>query len=194
MDGHDEPDRAAGRLRSRGGAHARRSARRRHLQALRAEDLHHVRRARFHREHHSPRACAHADGARKASRAFRCSSFRSSSSTPMARSARATTCIACRSSTSSAFTRARRPCWRTATTGGATGYLIGEENRGLEYMFIMMNQARFSVGMEGVGHVRACVPARGRIRARSRAGQGGRALRRRPRRARSSIIRTSGGC
>jgi 3-(methylthio)propanoyl-CoA dehydrogenase len=35
--------------------------------------------------------------------------------------------------------------------GGAIGYLIGEENRGLEYMFIMMNLARFSVGMEGVG-------------------------------------------
>ncbi|MFM0222773.1 acyl-CoA dehydrogenase [Paraburkholderia dipogonis] len=35
--------------------------------------------------------------------------------------------------------------------GGATGYLIGEENRGLEYMFIMMTAARFSVGMEGLG-------------------------------------------
>src|SRR5438045_1072793 len=35
--------------------------------------------------------------------------------------------------------------------GGAVGYLIGEENRGLEYMFIMMNLARFSVGVEGVG-------------------------------------------
>ncbi|MBN3855560.1 acyl-CoA dehydrogenase [Paraburkholderia sp. Ac-20340] len=34
--------------------------------------------------------------------------------------------------------------------GGATGYLIGEENRGLEYMFIMMNAARFAVGMQGV--------------------------------------------
>ncbi|OAJ63861.1 acyl-CoA dehydrogenase [Paraburkholderia ginsengiterrae] len=34
--------------------------------------------------------------------------------------------------------------------GGATGYLIGEENRGLEYMFIMMNAARFGVGMQGV--------------------------------------------
>jgi len=33
----------------------------------------------------------------------------------------------------------------------AVGYLVGEENRGLEYMFIMMNLARFSVGMEGVG-------------------------------------------
>lgn len=35
--------------------------------------------------------------------------------------------------------------------GGATGWLVGEENRGLEYMFIMMNAARFSVGIEGIG-------------------------------------------
>ena len=35
--------------------------------------------------------------------------------------------------------------------GGATGWLVGEENRGLEYMFIMMNAARYLVGIEGVG-------------------------------------------
>jgi alkylation response protein AidB-like acyl-CoA dehydrogenase len=35
--------------------------------------------------------------------------------------------------------------------GGAVAELIGEENRGLEYMFIMMNAARYSVGIEGVG-------------------------------------------
>ena len=35
--------------------------------------------------------------------------------------------------------------------GGALGELVGEENRGLETMFIMMNAARFSVGVEGVG-------------------------------------------
>ncbi|WP_371227822.1 acyl-CoA dehydrogenase [Pseudomonas sp. QE6] len=35
--------------------------------------------------------------------------------------------------------------------GGATGWLVGEENHGLEYMFIMMNAARFSVGIEGIG-------------------------------------------
>jgi len=34
--------------------------------------------------------------------------------------------------------------------GGAVGYLVGEENRGLEYMFIMMNRARFAVGLEGL--------------------------------------------
>ncbi|CAM5779036.1 acyl-CoA dehydrogenase [Castellaniella caeni] len=33
---------------------------------------------------------------------------------------------------------------------GAVGYLIGEENRGLEYMFIMMNAARYAVGLQGV--------------------------------------------
>ncbi len=33
---------------------------------------------------------------------------------------------------------------------GAVGYLLGEANRGLEYMFIMMNAARLSVGLEGV--------------------------------------------
>jgi alkylation response protein AidB-like acyl-CoA dehydrogenase len=33
---------------------------------------------------------------------------------------------------------------------GATGHLVGEANRGLEYMFIMMNAARLSVGLEGV--------------------------------------------
>ncbi|WP_162592271.1 acyl-CoA dehydrogenase [Variovorax sp. PBL-E5] len=34
--------------------------------------------------------------------------------------------------------------------GGAVGYLVGQENRGLEYMFIMMNSARYAVGMQGI--------------------------------------------
>lgn len=34
--------------------------------------------------------------------------------------------------------------------GGAVGYLIGEENRGLNCMFTMMNNARLSVGIQGV--------------------------------------------
>ena len=34
--------------------------------------------------------------------------------------------------------------------GGAVGYLIGQPNRGLEYMFLMMNRARLSVGLQGV--------------------------------------------
>jgi alkylation response protein AidB-like acyl-CoA dehydrogenase len=56
--------------------------------------------------------------------------------------------------------------------GGAVGYLVGEENRGLEYMFVMMNQARFSVGMEGVGlseraYQRAVAYARERVQGRA---------------------------
>lgn len=34
--------------------------------------------------------------------------------------------------------------------GGATGYLVGEENKGLNYMFTMMNHARQSVGLQGL--------------------------------------------
>ena len=34
---------------------------------------------------------------------------------------------------------------------GAIGYLVGEECRGMEYMFAMMNNARLAVGREGVG-------------------------------------------
>jgi len=34
--------------------------------------------------------------------------------------------------------------------GGAVGYLVGEENRGLEYMFVMMNHARLNVGIQGL--------------------------------------------
>ena len=43
---------------------------------------------------------------------------------------------------------------------GALGYLVGEPNRGLEYMFVMMNAARLSVGLEGYAVAeRACQQA-----------------------------------
>ncbi len=35
--------------------------------------------------------------------------------------------------------------------GGAIGYLVGELNRGLEYMFVMMNAARFGISVQGLG-------------------------------------------
>ncbi len=52
--------------------------------------------------------------------------------------------------------------------GGAIGTLVGEQNRGLEYMFIMMNAARFNVGLEGLGdaeraYQRAVVYAKERV-------------------------------
>jgi len=55
--------------------------------------------------------------------------------------------------------------------GGATGHLVGEPNRGLEYMFIMMNAARLSVGLEGYAmgeraYQRALDWARSRVQGR----------------------------
>ena len=55
--------------------------------------------------------------------------------------------------------------------GGAVGYLIGEENRGLEYMFVMMNAARFGVGVQGLAvadraYQRAVAYARERVQSR----------------------------
>ncbi|MBL8521029.1 MAG: acyl-CoA dehydrogenase [Betaproteobacteria bacterium] len=55
--------------------------------------------------------------------------------------------------------------------GGATGYLVGEAHRGLEYMFVMMNAARLGVGLEGVSiseraYQHACVWARERLQGR----------------------------
>ena len=55
--------------------------------------------------------------------------------------------------------------------GGAIGHLLGEENRGLEYMFVMMNAARFSVGIQGVAiaeraYQKAVAYARERVQSR----------------------------
>ena len=55
--------------------------------------------------------------------------------------------------------------------GGAIGYLVGEENRGLEYMFIMMNAARYAVGVQGIAvaeraYQKAVQYARDRIQSR----------------------------
>ena len=52
------------------------------------------------------------------------------------------------SSTSSASTPAR-PRDGVRRQGRRDRLLVGEENRGLEYMFIMMNAARLAVGLEG---------------------------------------------
>jgi butyryl-CoA dehydrogenase len=62
--------------------------------------------------------------------------------------------------------------------GGAIGTLVGEENRGLEYMFIMMNAARFGVGLQGIGlaeraYQKAVAFAKDRVQSRDLAGSAG---------------------
>ncbi|MCB2112506.1 MAG: acyl-CoA dehydrogenase [Parvularculaceae bacterium] len=59
---------------------------------------------------------------------------------------------------------------------GAIGYLVGEENKGLAYMFTMMNSARLSVGLEGVAicersYQKAASFARERIQSRDISGE-----------------------
>jgi hypothetical protein len=55
--------------------------------------------------------------------------------------------------------------------GGAVGYLVGQENRGLEYMFVMMNAARYAVGVQGIAvaeraYQKAVAYARERVQSR----------------------------
>jgi len=62
--------------------------------------------------------------------------------------------------------------------GGAIATLVGEENRGLETMFIMMNAARFGVGMQGIGladraYQQAVAFARDRFQSRALTGSAG---------------------
>ncbi len=61
---------------------------------------------------------------------------------------------------------------------GAIGYRIGEENRGLEYMFVMMNAARFAVGIQGIAvaeraYQQAVAYAKERVQSRDVAGSSG---------------------
>ena len=61
---------------------------------------------------------------------------------------------------------------------GAIGYLIGQENRGLEYMFVMMNAARFAVGVQGIAvaeraYQKAVGYAKDRLQSRDVAGSPG---------------------
>ncbi len=54
---------------------------------------------------------------------------------------------------------------------GALGFLVGQENRGLEYMFIMMNAARYGVGVQGIAvaeraYQKAAQFARDRVQSR----------------------------
>ena len=55
--------------------------------------------------------------------------------------------------------------------GGAVGYLVGQENQGLAYMFVMMNAARYGVGVQGIAQAerayqKAVTYARDRVQGR----------------------------
>lgn len=63
--------------------------------------------------------------------------------------------------------------------GGAVGYLVGQENEGLKYMFTMMNNARLCVGLQGVAiaeasYQHALAYARDRVQGKALSGIGDR--------------------
>ena len=60
------------------------------------------------------------------------------------------TCAAPASRTSSGIHASPTCVMIYGGAGGATGWLVGEENRGLAAMFVMMNSARLGVGLQGV--------------------------------------------
>ncbi|MFY8094493.1 MAG: acyl-CoA dehydrogenase [Niveispirillum sp.] len=60
--------------------------------------------------------------------------------------------------------------------GGAVGFMVGEENRGIEYMFTMMNNARLGVGLQGMAiaeraYQQAVEYAKGRVQSRALTGK-----------------------
>ena len=148
MDRHDAVDRGAGWLGPCARAHQG-AARGRPLPYLRT-DLHHLRRARPGAEHHPrrpgpypgrtrgqqgsftilvPKFLVKADGRLGPRNDVRCVSIENKmgiKATPTA-------------------------MMSLGDDSGAIGFLIGEENRGLELMFTMMNNARLAVGLEGEG-------------------------------------------
>ena len=55
--------------------------------------------------------------------------------------------------------------------GGATGYLIGEEHKGMVCMFTMMNRTRLAVGLQGVAIAELRDATSARLCARAQAGR-----------------------
>ena len=115
---------------------------------------------------------ARIEGAPPAPRASRSSSCRKSSSTPMARSASATASPAARIEHKMGI-HGNATC--VMNYDGAKGFLIGQENKGLNAMFVMMNEARLGVGVQGlaqseVAYQNAAAYAKERLQGRALTG------------------------
>ena len=169
MDRHDEPDRAAGRFRSRAGAHARRAAGRRHVSSCSARRFSSPTASTTWRRTSSIscwRARPNAPEGVKGISLFIVPKFLVNDDGSLGER----NDVHCVSIEHKLGIKASPTAvLQFGDHGGAIGHLIGEENRGLEYMFIMMNAARFAVGMQGVGVVGTRVSEGGRVCEGSRA-------------------------
>ena len=144
---------------------------RRPLPDHRPEDLHHLRRARPDREHRAPGAGAHARCAGRRARhlaVHRAEVPADADGKPGQRND-----LRCVSLEHKLGIHASPTCVMAyGDDGGAVGYLVGEEGRGLAYMFTMMNNARLSRRHPGPGDRRARLPAGAPPSPRPRAVQG----------------------
>ena len=150
VDRHHEPDRAARGLGPRRPQDAGREAGRRQLSALRHQDLHHLRRPRDDRQHRASRA---RPAARRAAGTRGISLFLVPKYlVDKDGSLGARNDVVCAGVEHKLGIHASPTCvMKFGEKGdGAVGYLVGEENRGLNVMFIMMNAARLAVGTQGV--------------------------------------------
>ena len=131
--------------------------RRRHLPHLRPEDLHHLWRARSHRQHRPSGAGAAARCAGRHARHLAVPGAEIPGQRGRLARRAATTCSAPSLEHklgihgSPTCTMIYGDGFVQASAKGAVGWLIGEENKGLACMFTMMNNARLAVGMQGVG-------------------------------------------
>jgi alkylation response protein AidB-like acyl-CoA dehydrogenase len=171
VDRHDEPDRAAGGLGPRRRAHARGAAARRQLQAVRQKIF------ITYGEHDYTENIVHMvlgrlpdapEGVKGISLFLVPKFIPDADGKPGERND-----VHCVSIEHKLGIHASPTCVMSyGEKGGATGWIIGEANRGLEYMFIMMNLARYTVGLEGVGiaeraYQRAVAYARDRVQGRA---------------------------
>ena len=140
------------------------------LQDLRHQDLHHLRRARHGREHRAPGAGARDRRAR-----------RRQGHQPVRRAQVPGQCrrlLGARNDVHCVSIEHKLGIKASPTAvlqfgdhGGAIGTLVGQENQGLAYMFVMMNAARYAVGMQGVAvaeraYQKASTFARERVQSR----------------------------
>ena len=163
--------------------------RRRLLRDLRHEDLHLGRRARSRREHHPSRARAHRGraGGTKGISLFIVPKFLVDADGSLGER----NGVSCGSIEHKMGIHGNATC--VMNYDGAKGWLIGEANRGLNAMFVMMNEARLGVGVQGlaqseVAYQNAAAYAKERLQGRALTGaeapgQAGRPDHRAPRRA-----------
>ena len=160
MDRHHEPDRAALRHRPRAAAHQGGAAGRRQLPDHRHQDLHLRPASRTSPTNIIHLVLARIEGAPAGTKGISLFIVPKFIAQRRRHARRAATAVSCGSIEHKMGIHGNSTC--VMNYDGATGWLVGEENRGLNAMFMMMNEARLGVGAAGAGAVRGRLSERRR--------------------------------